>query len=186
MILDEAGPRDARMRIDRREPQGDDEQREFQEILEQFKRGIDENLDTDDYEAHYDLGVAFKEMGLLDEAIAEFQKALREPDGRLRTSEALGIAFYDGTMFPAGYRGDAFVTLHGSWNRVPRTGYKVVRLRFANGAPTGEYDDFMTGFVADDAHVWGRPTGVAVARDGSLVVSEDQGGSVWRVTATAR
>jgi tetratricopeptide (TPR) repeat protein len=73
------------MRIDRREPQGDDEQREFQEILEQFKRGIDENLDTDDYEAHYDLGVAFKEMGLLDEAIAEFQKALRAPDGRLRT-----------------------------------------------------------------------------------------------------
>ncbi len=99
MILDEAGPRDTRMRIDRREPQGDDEQREFQEILEQFKRGIDENLDTDDYEAHYDLGVAFKEMGLLDEAIAEFQKALRAPDGRLRTSEALGIAFYDKRQF---------------------------------------------------------------------------------------
>ena len=109
------------------------------------------------------------------------------PDVLIQAHSApLGIAFYDGTMFPAGYRGDAFVTLHGSWNRVPRTGYKVVRLRFANGAPTGEYDDFMTGFVADDAHVWGRPTGVAVARDGSLVVSEDQGGSVWRVTATAR
>ncbi|HEU4664986.1 MAG TPA: PQQ-dependent sugar dehydrogenase, partial [Dokdonella sp.] len=65
-------------------------------------------------------------------------------------SAPLGIAFYDGTMFPPDYRGDAFVTLHGSWNRVPRTGYKVVRLRFANGAPTGEYDDFMIGFVVDD------------------------------------
>ena len=95
MILDEGGPRDTRMRVDRREPQDQDEQREFHEILEQFKRGIEQNLDVDDYQAHYDLGVAFKEMGLLDEAIAEFQKALRSPDGRLRTSEALGICFYD-------------------------------------------------------------------------------------------
>jgi glucose/arabinose dehydrogenase len=84
-------------------------------------------------------------------------------------------------MFPSTYRGDAFVTLHGSWNRVPRTGYKVVRLRFADGVPTGEYEDFMTGFVIDDTHVWGRPTGIAVARDGSLLVSEDQGGTLWRV-----
>ena len=87
------------MRIDRREPQDEDEQREFQEILEQFKRGIEENLETDDYEAHYDLGVAFKEMGLLDEAIAEFQKALRAPEGRLRTSEALGMAFFEKGQF---------------------------------------------------------------------------------------
>jgi tetratricopeptide (TPR) repeat protein len=99
LILDEDGPRDTRMRIDRREPQDQDEQREFQEILEQFKRGIDENLESDDYQAHYDLGIAFKEMGLLDEAIAEFQKALRAPDGRLRTSEALGIAFFDKGQF---------------------------------------------------------------------------------------
>ena len=99
LVLEESGPRDTRMRIDRREPQDEDEQREFHEILEQFKRGIDENLDTDDYQAHYDLGVAFKEMGLLDEAIAEFQKALRAPDGRLRTSEALGIAFFEKSQF---------------------------------------------------------------------------------------
>jgi tetratricopeptide (TPR) repeat protein len=99
MILDEGGPRDTRMRIDRREPEDQDEQREFQEILEQFKRGIDQNLESDDFEAHYDLGVAFKEMGLLDEAIAEFQKALRAPEGRLRTSEALGIAFFDKGQF---------------------------------------------------------------------------------------
>jgi tetratricopeptide (TPR) repeat protein len=94
MIFEETTPRDTRMRIDRREPQDQDEQREFKEILEQFKRGIEQNLDTEDYQAHYDLGVAFKEMGLLDEAISEFQKALRAPEGRLRTSEALGICFF--------------------------------------------------------------------------------------------
>jgi tetratricopeptide (TPR) repeat protein len=99
MIIDEGGPRDTRMRIDRADPKGQDEQKEFQEILEQFKRGIEQNLDAEDYEAHYDLGVAFKEMGLLDEAIAEFQKALRSPEGRLRTSEALGICFYDKGQF---------------------------------------------------------------------------------------
>ena len=99
MILDDGSVRDTRMRIDRADPKGKDEQREFQEILEQFKRGIEQNLDSEDYEAHYDLGIAFKEMGLLDEAIAEFQKALRSPDGRLRTSEALGICFYDKGQF---------------------------------------------------------------------------------------
>jgi tetratricopeptide (TPR) repeat protein len=95
MLRDERGQRDTRMRVNRREPKDQDEQREFHEILEQFKRGIDENLDSDDYQAHYDLGVAFKEMGLLDEAIAEFQKALRASEGRLRTSEALGMAFFE-------------------------------------------------------------------------------------------
>jgi tetratricopeptide (TPR) repeat protein len=95
MLRDEHGGRDTRMRIKRADPKGQDEQREFQEILEQFKRGIDQNLETDDYQSHYDLGVAFKEMGLLDEAIAEFQKALRASEGRLRTSEALGMAFFE-------------------------------------------------------------------------------------------
>jgi tetratricopeptide (TPR) repeat protein len=99
MILDEGSPRDTRMRIDRADPKGKDEQREFQEILEQFKRGIEQNLDSEDYESHYDLGIAFREMGLLDEAIAEFQKALRSPEGRLRTSEALGMCFYDKGQF---------------------------------------------------------------------------------------
>jgi tetratricopeptide (TPR) repeat protein len=99
MILDEGSTRDTRMRIDRADPKGQDEQKEFQEILEQFKRGIEQNLDSEDYQAHYDLGIAFKEMGLLDEAIAEFQKALRAPEGRLRTSEALGICFYDKGQF---------------------------------------------------------------------------------------
>jgi tetratricopeptide (TPR) repeat protein len=95
MFREEKAPRDTRMRVNRREPKDEDEQREFHEILEQFKRGIDENLESDDYQAHYDLGVAFKEMGLLDEAIAEFQKALRASEGRLRTSEALGMAFFE-------------------------------------------------------------------------------------------
>lgn len=96
---DKGKQRDTRMRVNRREPQDQDEQREFHEILEQFKRGIEQNLDSEDYEAHYDLGVAFKEMGLLDEAIGEFQKALRSPDGRLRTSEALGMAFFEKGQF---------------------------------------------------------------------------------------
>jgi tetratricopeptide (TPR) repeat protein len=95
MLRDESSRRDTRMRVNRREPKDQDEQREFHEILEQFKRGIDENLESDDYQSHYDLGVAFKEMGLLDEAIAEFQKALRASEGRLRTSEALGVAFFE-------------------------------------------------------------------------------------------
>jgi tetratricopeptide (TPR) repeat protein len=97
MVRDEGVTRrgDTRLRVNRREPKDQDEQREFHEILEQFKRGIDEALDTDDYQSHYDLGVAFKEMGLIDEAIAEFQKALRASEGRLRTSEALGMAFFE-------------------------------------------------------------------------------------------
>lgn len=98
LVLDDAVQRDTRMRIEGAKPT-DDEQKNFEEMLAEFKRGIEQNLDVDDYESHYDLGVAFKEMGLLDEAIAEFQKALRAPEGRLRTSEALGTAFYDKGQF---------------------------------------------------------------------------------------
>ena len=96
-------------------------------------------------------------------------------------SASLGLTFYEGSAFPAAYRGDGFAAEHGSWNRARRTGYKVIRIRMKDGVPTGEYEDFMTGFVIDDTHVWGRPTGIAVARDGSLLVSEDQGGTLWRV-----
>jgi glucose/arabinose dehydrogenase len=105
------------------------------------------------------------------------------PDVLMQAHSApLGIAFYTGKNFPVEYRGDAFVTLHGSWNRSGRTGYKVVRLLFKDGKPTGEYEDFMTGFVASDDNVWGRPVGVAVAKDGSLFVTEDGSGTIWRVT----
>jgi tetratricopeptide (TPR) repeat protein len=93
LILDQDRVKDTRMRVEDEEPTGD-EQKDFQEMLSAFKRGIDENIEAEDFQAHYDLGVAFKEMGLLDEAIAEFQKALRAPEGRLKTSEALGTSFY--------------------------------------------------------------------------------------------
>jgi glucose/arabinose dehydrogenase len=97
-------------------------------------------------------------------------------------SAPLGIAFYPGGPFPADYRGDAFVAFHGSWNRAQRTGYKVVRLVMKDGKPTGSYEDFLVGFVAGDGGVWGRPVGVAVTRDGALLVSDDESGSIWRVT----
>jgi glucose/arabinose dehydrogenase len=97
-------------------------------------------------------------------------------------SAPLGLAFYQATQFPRDYQGDAFVALHGSWNRAKRTGYKVVRLVFEDARPTGEYEDFLTGFVASDQTVWGRPVGVAVAADGALFVSDDAGGVIWRVS----
>ena len=95
MILDEELPeRDTRMKVADEEPTGDEEQ-DFQDMLQRFKQGIDENIDEGDFQAHYDLGVAFKEMGLLDEAIAELQKALRASEGKLRSSEALGVCFVE-------------------------------------------------------------------------------------------
>ncbi|CAG9933333.1 PQQ-dependent sugar dehydrogenase [Candidatus Nitrotoga arctica] len=97
-------------------------------------------------------------------------------------SAVLSVAFYDHTAFPAEYRGDAFVAMHGSHSRPDRTGYKVVRVRMKNGNPTGEYEDFMTGFFVDNDTVWGRPTGVAVTRDGALLVSDDANGTIFRVT----
>jgi len=105
------------------------------------------------------------------------------PDVLLQPHSApLGLTFYDGTSFPADYRGDAFVASHGSWNRSQRTGYKVIRIRLRDGVPTGAYEDFVTGFVLNDRDVWGRPVGVAVARDGALLFSEDGNGTIWRVS----
>jgi len=118
---------------------------------------------------------------------ADLAASVTVPDVLIQAHSApLGIAFYDGAQFPAAYRGDAFVALHGSWNRAKRTGYKVVRLPFKDGAPTGEYEDFLTGFVADDASVWGRPVDVAVAHDGALLVTDDGGGAIWRVAYQGR
>ncbi len=96
-------------------------------------------------------------------------------------SSPIQLRFYDGTAFPAEYRGDAFVTLHGSWNRNPPNGYRVARLRFsAAGGPVG-YEDFLTGFVYDGGKVFGRPAGLAVLPDGSLLVGDDFNGVVYRV-----
>jgi len=108
------------------------------------------------------------------------------PDVLLQAhSASLEMAFYTATngvaVFPKEYRGEAFAALHGSWNRTLRTGYKVVRARLNHGVPTGEYEDFLTGFVVDERSVWGRPVGVAVAHDGALLVSEDGNGTIWRV-----
>lgn len=105
------------------------------------------------------------------------------PDVLMQAHSApLTIAFYEGGNFPADYKGDAFVALHGSWNRNVRTGYKLVRLKFKDGKPTGEYQDFATGFVIADDAVWGRPVGVAVAKDGALILTEDGNGTIWRIT----
>ncbi|HSR14709.1 MAG TPA: tetratricopeptide repeat protein, partial [Gemmatimonadales bacterium] len=94
LILEPEPERDTRMRVDQGEPDSEEDV-DFRETLEQFKQGIEANLDATDFQSHYDLGIAFKEMGLLDEAIAQFQKALRSPDGRLKSSEALGVAFHE-------------------------------------------------------------------------------------------
>ncbi len=96
-------------------------------------------------------------------------------------SAPLNLAFNPGGNFPDAWKGDAFVAMHGSWNRGQRTGYKVVRLPFRDGKPTGEYEDFVTGFVLGDRDVWGRPVGVAFLDDGSLIFSDDDGGTIWRV-----
>jgi glucose/arabinose dehydrogenase len=101
-------------------------------------------------------------------------------------SAAMEMTFYDGAQFPADYRGDIFAAFHGSWNRTKRTGYKVVRVLLKNGQPTGEYEDFLTGFVINERTVWGRPVGVAFAQDGSLLVSEDGNGTIWRISYRGR
>ncbi|RYG86850.1 MAG: sorbosone dehydrogenase family protein [Alphaproteobacteria bacterium] len=99
-------------------------------------------------------------------------------------SSTMQMVFYNGEAFPEEYRDDAFATMRGSWNRELRTGYKVIRAFMEDGKPTGEYEDFMTGFVLDAAQVWGRPTGLAVTPDGALLVSDDSNGTIFRVTAS--
>ncbi|WP_082913436.1 PQQ-dependent sugar dehydrogenase [Caballeronia udeis] len=113
------------------------------------------------------------------------------PDVLLQSHSApLEMCFYSATTgaaaFPAEYRGDVFVASHGSWNRSSRTGYKVMRVRLDHGVPTGEYEDFLTGFVVNEHSVWGRPVGVAVAHDGALLVTEDGNDTLWRVAYTGR
>ncbi len=95
-------------------------------------------------------------------------------------SAPLGIAFYYGSQFPASYRGDAFVAFHGSWNRSLATGDKVVLVKFSGGKPIG-YSDFVTGWLQNQQYV-GRPAGIAVAPDGSLYISDDQLGYIYRVS----
>ncbi|MBO0723833.1 MAG: sorbosone dehydrogenase family protein, partial [Blastocatellia bacterium] len=97
---------------------------------------------------------------------------------------ALGLVFYTGKMFPKDYQGNAFIAMHGSWNRSTRHGYKIVRVPFENGKPDGGYENFLTGWVPDASakEVWGRPVGLAMISDGSLLVVDDGGKKIWRVT----
>jgi glucose/arabinose dehydrogenase len=96
-------------------------------------------------------------------------------------SAPMGLVFYTGTQFPREYRGDAFMAYHGSWNRSVPTGAKVVRVRVDSGRPVG-VEDFIVGWQRPDGSRWGRPVGVLIAPDGALLVSDDMGGKIWRVS----
>ncbi|MBN8886841.1 MAG: sorbosone dehydrogenase family protein [Rudaea sp.] len=126
--------------------------------------------------ANQDPRLAGKRADLKDKVIV--------PDVLLQPHNAsLGLAFYDGKQFPSEYAGDVFAAEHGSWNKAARAGYEVIRVpRHGTAKASGEYQDFLTGFVLDDGTVWGRPVGVAVATDGSLLVTDDGSGSIWRVS----
>jgi glucose/arabinose dehydrogenase len=126
--------------------------------------------------AHQDPRHKGKHPELKDKAIV--------PDVLLQPHNAsLGITFYEGKQFPAEYHGDIFSGQHGSWNKSARTGYEVIRVPLhQSGKASGDYEDFLTGFVLDNGNVWGRPVGVTVAGDGSLLVSDDGSNSIWRVS----
>jgi glucose/arabinose dehydrogenase len=110
------------------------------------------------------------------------------PDVLLQPHNAsLELTFYEGQQFPAEYKGDIFAAEHGSWNKAVRVGYEVIRVPLhQKGDASGEYEDFLTGFVLPDGNVWGRPVGVTVASDGSLLVSDDGSNSIWRVSYTGK
>jgi glucose/arabinose dehydrogenase len=113
----------------------------------------------------------------------ELQSKVITPDVPVNPHMAsLEIQFYEASQFPASFHGWAFAAEHGSWNRDPRGGYEVIAVPIDHGKATGEYEDFLTGFVLPDGKVWGRPVGVVVAKDGSLLVSDDGSESIWRVT----
>ncbi|MEP6821491.1 MAG: sorbosone dehydrogenase family protein [Chthoniobacterales bacterium] len=105
------------------------------------------------------------------------------PDVLLQShSASLNLCFYNADQFPAKDKGDLFAAFHGSWNKKRRTGYKIVRVPFEGGKPSGGYEDFVAGFVTPEGKVWGRPVGITIAKDGSLLFSEDGNGTIWRVS----
>ena len=118
----------------------------------------------------------------------ELKDKVITPDVILHPHNAsLEMTLYDGKQFPDEYRGDIFASEHGSWNRGVRVGYEVIRVpRHQTGHASGEYEDFVTGFVLDDGNVWGRPVGITVAPDGSLLVTDDGSGSIWRISYTGK
>jgi glucose/arabinose dehydrogenase/mono/diheme cytochrome c family protein len=118
----------------------------------------------------------------------ELKEKVITPDVLLQPHNAsLQIAFYEGKQFPEEYRGDIFASEHGSWNKAARAGYEVIRVpRHQTGHASGEYEDFVTGFVAPNGTVWGRPVGITVAPDGSLLVTDDGSNSIWRIAYTGK
>ncbi len=117
----------------------------------------------------------------------ELKNKVIVPDVLLEPHNAsLEMLFYEGSQYPREYHGDIFAAEHGSWNKAMRTGYEVIRVPMKGSRATGEYQDFLTGFVTPDGQVWGRPVGLAVAQDGSLMVTDDGTDSVWRVSYTGR
>jgi glucose/arabinose dehydrogenase len=113
----------------------------------------------------------------------ELKSKVITPDVLLQPHFAsLEMTFYEGSQFPAEYKGDAFAAEHGSWNKAARAGYEVILVPMHDGHANGEYEDFLTGFTTSDGQVWGRPVGVTVANDGSLFVTDDGSGSIWHVT----
>jgi glucose/arabinose dehydrogenase len=117
----------------------------------------------------------------------ELKGKVTVPDVLLQPHNAsLQLTFYQGEQFPKEMHGDIFAAEHGSWNHSIRTGYEVIRVPLDNGKSNGVYGDFLTGFVTADGQVWGRPVGVAVASDGSLMVSDDGSKSIWRVSYTGK
>ncbi|MGH9717130.1 MAG: PQQ-dependent sugar dehydrogenase [Candidatus Acidiferrales bacterium] len=125
--------------------------------------------------AHHDPRYPGRHPELADKVIV--------PDVLIEPHDAsLGLTFYEAKQFPKEYRGQLFVAEHGSWNRSIRTGYEVIMALMKNGHATGSYEDFLTGFVLPNGICWGRPVGVAVAQDGSLIVTDDGSNSVWRVS----
>jgi glucose/arabinose dehydrogenase len=118
----------------------------------------------------------------------ELKDWVMTPDVLLQPHNAsLEMMFYEGKQFPKSYQGDIFAAEHGSWNRQERTGYEVIRIPMKGGTRAeGGYEDFLTGFVTADGEVWGRPVGVAEAADGSLLVSDDASGVVWRVSSNGK
>jgi glucose/arabinose dehydrogenase len=117
----------------------------------------------------------------------ELKAKVITPDVLLQPHFAsLEMNFYEGSQFPAEYKGDAFAAEHGSWNKANRAGYEVIRVPMRDGKATGEYEDFLTGFTTADGHVWGRPVGETIGQDGSLFVTDDGSGSIWHVTYTGK
>jgi len=128
---------------------------------------------------HQDPRLAGKHPELKDKVLV--------PDVLLEPHNAsLEMTFYQGQQFPAKYRGGIFAGEHGSWNRSVPTGYEVIFVPLRNGRATGEYEDFVTGFADAKGNIWGRPVGVTVASDGSLLVSDDGSNSIWRISYSGK